>query len=232
MAEVWADQRSSKHSSTIERNGKGSRSIAAAASLLQNLKILGCVILIGCFLQRGHPQFYRFLPQVDLNNIPYLDLVGGAGGFAIYYYAFGITGLIGHGPPFDDPGNFQIFIQPHRGPPYKRAGALAPTPLVQNLFYSILQRLTSLKNGSFAGSDGDGLAGLGVNTSMSRAGLNLEGAKPGEGDLIALFQGLGNGLQNSGNCLLGILLSHTGLFGYGDDHFSFGHFVFPPDKKE
>lgn len=78
MAEVWADQRSSKHSSTIERNGKGSRSIAAAASLLQNLKILGCVILIGCFLQRGHPQFYRFLPQVDLNNIPYLDLVGGA----------------------------------------------------------------------------------------------------------------------------------------------------------
>ena len=82
MAEVWADQRSSKHSSTIERNGKGSRSIAAAASLLQNLKILGCVILIGCFLQRGHPQFYRFLPQVDLNNIPYLDLVGGAGGFA------------------------------------------------------------------------------------------------------------------------------------------------------
>ena len=46
----------------------------------------------------------------DLDLVPHLHIVGGAGHFAVDRDMLGITQLVGDGAAFDEPGDFQIFV--------------------------------------------------------------------------------------------------------------------------
>ena len=46
----------------------------------------------------------------DLDLVPHLHVVGGAGHFAVDRDMFRVTEFIGNGAAFDEPGDFQIFV--------------------------------------------------------------------------------------------------------------------------
>lgn len=56
------------------------------------------------------------------------------------------------------------------------------------------------------------LLGLRIAAHVSGAILDFECAKANELNLIALCESFGNNVNKSGNCLLAVLLGHSGLF--------------------
>ena len=56
------------------------------------------------------------------------------------------------------------------------------------------------------------------------SGADLEDTETGNLNLVALGQGLGDGLESSGNNLLGVLLGQASLSCNSSDEFSFSHF--------
>ena len=56
------------------------------------------------FLQAGNLGLNGAGSQRDLQNVPHLNLIGRLGHIDVYGNFAGVTGIVGYGVPFDEPG--------------------------------------------------------------------------------------------------------------------------------
>ena len=75
----------------------------------------------------------------------------------------------------------------------------------------VLQSLACGKSGNLACCDLDGFAGCGVLTGSGSSFLNGEGTKANDLNLFACLKGVLNGVNNCGQCHVGIFLGHFAL---------------------
>ena len=85
----------------------------------------------------------------------------------------------------------------------------------------ILEQLAGLEYGQDGGGDLNLLLGPGIPADAGGALLNLKRAEAHQLDLVALLQGLSDGVQHGGDDRLGVLPGDVGGSGDGVDQFSF-----------
>ena len=96
------------------------------------------------------------------------------------------------------------------------------------LLQGVLQSLARLEHDALGSSDGDGLAGAGVDALTLSALTHLKGAKADQRDLVAVLQGSGDGIQGAVDSSLGILLGQVRIVRNSSDQFTFRHSIIPP----
>ena len=79
------------------------------------------------------------------------------------------------------------------------------------LLQGVLQSLARLEYDALGSSNGDGLAGAGVDALTLSALTHLEGAEAGDGDLLTLGHSLAQCLECSIDSHLGALLAHLSV---------------------
>ena len=84
------------------------------------------IILTDIVSDLNHFHCHCALPQGDLNAVTGLDLVAGFGNLAVDRDAPVITGFVGNGAALDQPGNLQVFIQPHLTSRQRPSGSCLP----------------------------------------------------------------------------------------------------------
>ena len=96
-------------------------------------------------------------------------------------------------------------------------GLSISTSIVRSSVQDLLQRLASLERGGLGSADADDFPSHGVVALAGGTVLRLEGAEADQRNLLALLQGLHDGIENAVEDLVHVLAGNGGFFCYDSD---------------